>query len=166
MAKLSRWLTSDEQVTWRSLMLMTHLLDEALDRQLQRDARMPHAYYVILVALSEAPDRTMRMSDLANRLRYTQSRLTHAVASMERNEWVQRRSSPTDRRSQLVRLTTTGIHVLAAAAPGHVREVRSAVFDKLTAEQVGQLGEICGALLAGLDTSSQHLIRPADRPSA
>ncbi len=150
----TRWLTANEQQTWRALMLTMQLLDGRLDRQLQRDAQMPHAYYGILVGLSEAPDNTCRMSDLATRLRYSQSRLTHAVASMERNGWVERRRCPDDRRSQLVTLNAAGRDALATAAPGHVTEVRAAVFDRLSSTQVGQLREICDTLLADLDPSS------------
>jgi DNA-binding MarR family transcriptional regulator len=142
------WLTDDEQRTWRSFMLATQLIDEALDRQLQRDANMPHAYYGILVALSEAPEQTLRMTDLARHLRYSQSRMTHAIASMERSGWAKRRSCPTDGRSQLVGITPKGAEVLRDAAVGHVAEVRSVLFDRLSDEQVEQLGTICSALLA------------------
>lgn len=148
----TRWLSADEQRAWRSFMLATQLIDGTLDRQLQRDANMPHAYYGILVALSEAPDSTLRMSDLARHLRHSQSRMTHAISSMERSGWAKRTNCPTDGRSQLVSITPVGTAVLEQAAPGHVAEVRAAVFDKLTDEQVGQLGDICTTLLAGLDS--------------
>ncbi|MEO6125314.1 MAG: MarR family transcriptional regulator [Ilumatobacteraceae bacterium] len=148
MADSPRWLTDDEQRTWRSFMLATQLVDETLDRQLQRDANMPHAYYGVLVALSEAPDTTLRMSDLAHHLRFSQSRMTHAISSMERSGWAVRRKCPNDRRSQLVSITPTGSEVLRETAPGHVAEVRSVLFDKLSDEQVEQLRTICATLLA------------------
>ena len=112
---------------------------------------MPHAYYEILVGLSEAREQTRRMSDLARTLRYSQSRLTHAIISMERNGWVERRDCPTDRRGQLVTITTGGTAALANAAPGHVAAVRAAVFDLLSAEQVDQLYSICTTILDGFD---------------
>jgi DNA-binding MarR family transcriptional regulator len=146
-----RWLTDDEQAAWRAYLLTTQLVDEVLDRQLQRDAKMPHAYYAILVALSEATEHSVRMTDLARALRYSQSRMTHAVTSLERSGWVSRRSCPTDRRSQLVSITDDGLEALRTAAPGHVEAVRRAVFDQLTPEQVTQLGEICATILNGLD---------------
>ncbi|MCU1368552.1 MAG: MarR family transcriptional regulator [Ilumatobacteraceae bacterium] len=150
-----RWLDKDEQTAWRAYLLTTQLVDEALDRQLQRDAQMPHAYYGILVRLDEARQRpgegTLRMTDLARGLRYSQSRLTHAITSMEGSGWVERRDCPTDRRSQLVAITEQGVAALADAAPGHVAAVRSAVFDQLTAEQVTQLGEICTAIVRGFE---------------
>ncbi|GAA0957312.1 MarR family winged helix-turn-helix transcriptional regulator [Actinocorallia libanotica] len=146
-----RWLTPQEQAAWRAYLISNQLLDEALDRQLQHDAGMPHAYYWILVALSEAPEHTMRMSDLARRLRYSQSRLTHAVTSMERRGWVRRRRCPSDARSLLATLTPEGMRTLVDTAPGHVEEVRSRVFDRLSPEQVTQLKEICELILDGLD---------------
>lgn len=152
LAGTTPWLSEDEQRTWRSFILASRLIDETLDRQLQRDANMPHAYYGILVALSEAPGTTLRMSDLARHLRYSQSRMTHAISSMERSGWAKRTNCPTDRRSQLVSITPVGTKVLEETAPGHVAEVRTAVFDKLSDEQVVQLRNICTTLLAGLDS--------------
>ncbi len=151
MTKNDEWLSDDEQRAWRAYLLATQLIDEALARQLQNDANMPHAYYGTLVALSEAPNQTLRMSDLARHLRYSQSRLTHAVNSMERSGWTRRTECPTDRRGQLVSITPVGMAVIRDVAPGHVAEVRRVLFDKLTDEQVAQLQDICTALLPGLD---------------
>ncbi|MFC5995508.1 MarR family winged helix-turn-helix transcriptional regulator [Pseudonocardia hispaniensis] len=146
----TRWLDSDERRAWLSFLAMVSLLEAALDRQLQRDAGMPHAYYRILAMLSEVPDRTLRMSDLASITHSSQSRLSHAVARLERNGWVRRRPCPDDGRSTLAELTSVGYSVLAAAAPGHVHCVRENLFDVLTAEQIGQLHDICQAALARL----------------
>lgn len=140
-----------EQEAWRALMLMNHLLDEALDRQLQRDAGMPHAYYTVLVFLYEAEGRSLRMSDLASTLRYSPSRLAHAIASMERSGWVARSRSETDRRVQLVSLTAEGLALIRRVAPLQIAEVRSKVLSRLEPAQLGQLTAICAAILEGLD---------------
>jgi DNA-binding MarR family transcriptional regulator len=145
------WLSAEEQATWRAFLLTSQLLDEALDHQLQRDAGMPHAYYAILVTLSEAPAMTLRMSELSAVLRYSQSRMTHAVTSLERRGWIRREQYPDDRRGQLAVLTDAGRHALEAAAPGHVAEARRRVFDRLSEEQVTGLRDICETLLRGLD---------------
>jgi DNA-binding MarR family transcriptional regulator len=142
-----RWLTSDEQRTWRAFLGATQLLFDRLDRDLQRDAGMPHAYYEILVILSEAPGRTLRMSDLADRTRSSRSRLSHAVARLEERGWVRREDCPTDRRGSFAILTDEGFGVLAAAAPGHVDTVRRALFDRLSPEQVAELTRISQAVL-------------------
>jgi DNA-binding MarR family transcriptional regulator len=144
-------LDSDEQRTWRAYLAASRGILDALDRQLQRDARMPHAYYEILVRLSEAPNRAMRMSDLADATSSSRSRLSHAVARLEEAGWVRREDCATDRRGQLAVLTDDGFDVLAAAAPGHVEEVRSRLFDPLTPEQVRQLRAISEAVLNNLD---------------
>jgi DNA-binding MarR family transcriptional regulator len=149
----TRWLSDDEQATWRSFLAVQQLLDEALDRQLQRDAGLPHTYYAILVTLDEAEDGTLRMSELARRLRHSQSRMTHAVARLEHDGRVQRRPCPTDGRGQLATITAEGRRALAAAAPGHVAEVRARLFDRLSANQVTQLRRICQTLLEGLESS-------------
>ncbi|MDT7614645.1 MAG: hypothetical protein QOF00_2092 [Pseudonocardiales bacterium] len=145
-----RWLTPDELDAWLSYVAMSTLLESALDRQLQRDSGMPHAYYQILAMLSEVPGRTLRMSDLAAVTQSSQSRLSHAVSRLERNGWVQRMPCPDDRRSTLAHLTEAGFAALATAAPGHVRTVREHLFDRLTCEQVGQLRAILRAVLTGL----------------
>lgn len=148
----TRWLNDDEQATWRSYLLATQLLDEALDRQLQRDAALPHAYYAILVALSEAPDRTRRMTELAQLLRHSPSRTTHAVASLERSGLVERRRCPSDGRGQFAVLTPAGQRALELAAPGHVEEVRRLVFDRLSPAQQRALRDACTTLLTGLES--------------
>jgi DNA-binding MarR family transcriptional regulator len=146
----TRWLSEREQQIWRSFMSATIGLTDALARQLQRDAGMPHAYYEILVALSEAPDRTLRMSELAGIRGSSRSRLSHAIARLEETGWVRRRGCPTDKRGSYAILTEEGFAALAAAAPGHVTEVREKLFDQLTPEQVRQLGEISAAIQRGL----------------
>ena len=145
-----RWLTPDEMRAWLVYVATTSLLDGALDRQLQRESQMPMAYYLILAMLSDVPDRTLRMSDLAAITQSSQSRLSHAVNRLEHLGWVRRLPCPDDRRSTLARLTDKGFTALAEAAPGHVRAVRGLVFDRLSDEQVGQLREILGVVLAGL----------------
>lgn len=147
-----RWLSEREQDIWRSFLSATLGLTDALARQLQRDAAMPHAYYEILVALSEAPDRTLRMSELAGVRNSSRSRLSHAVARLEEAGWVRRRDCPTDKRGSFAMLTEAGYAALEAAAPGHVTEVRKRLFDQLTPEQVEQLGEISRAIQHGLGT--------------
>jgi len=138
----TQWLSDEEQAAWRALLGTWQLLAAELDRQLQRDAGMPHAYYGILVALSEHPEKRVRMSELAARLSYSQSRLSHAVAQMEKAGWVRRDPCPEDRRSTYAVLTDTGQAVTECAAPGHVRAVREFLFDQLTDAQVHQLREI------------------------
>ncbi len=144
-------------------MATVSLLEAALDRQLQRDAGMPHAYYQILAMLSEAPERTLRMSDLAAITQSSQSRLSHAVSRLERNGWVRRRPCPDDRRSTLAELTEAGFAALAAAAPGHVRSVRENLFDQLDPEQVGQLRDICQAALCRLAAAPEAVVMPGAR---
>lgn len=149
----TRWLTEREQEVWRSFMAAFLGLTDQLARQLQRDSGMPHAYYEILVSLSEAPDRTLRMSELAGVRGSSRSRLSHAVARLEEAGWVRRQDCPTDKRGSFAVLTDKGFAALEKAAPGHVNEVREQLFDKLTPEQVHQLGEISKAVLNGVDPS-------------
>lgn len=147
-----RWLNAAEQRAWRNYIEATSLLLDALDRQLQRDAGIPHGYFEILVRLSEAEQRTMRMSELADATRSSRSRLSHAVARLEERGWIEREDCETDRRGQLARLTDEGFAALEAAAPSHVEAVREHVIDRLTPAQIDQLAEIAGIVLAGLSS--------------
>ena len=145
-----KWLDDDEQAAWRSYLMTSQLLFEALDRQMQRDAGMPHAYYILLAMLSEQPDRALTMSQLARIVGYSPSRLSHAVARLEEQHWVRRTRHPGDRRTTILELTDEGMAVVEAAAPAHVAEVRRILFDALTREQVAALRSINDAALARL----------------
>ena len=144
----TRWLTDEEQRTWRSFLTASRMLWERIERQLQQGGGLPHAYYEILVRLSEAPDRTLRMSQLASTSLSSRCRLSHAVARMEEAGWVQRRPCPSDKRGQLASLTPSGMERLREAAPGHVEEVRCLLFDRLTPAQQASLREISDVLAA------------------
>ncbi|WP_369390290.1 MarR family winged helix-turn-helix transcriptional regulator [Streptomyces sp. CG1] len=146
----TRWLSPEEQRAWRAYMAATHLLEDAMDRQLQQDAGMPHLFYSVLANLSEAPDRRLRMTDLAEKLKITRSRLTYAVTRLERDGLVRRENCRWDKRSSIAVLTDEGMAVLERTAPGHVAVVRATLFDRLTPEQVGQLEEIFTGVARGL----------------
>ena len=144
----TRWLSADEQCTWRNFLTAWQWLLSSVDGQLQRDARIPLAYYEILVRLSEAPDRALRMTQLAAASASSKSRVSHAVARLEERGWVRRVDCPTDRRGQIAQLTDEGFAALSAAAPAHVEQVRRVLFDALSPEQLRQLAAISEAILA------------------
>jgi DNA-binding MarR family transcriptional regulator len=146
----TRWLNEEEQRVWRSYLTSCRLLFDRIERQLQQDAGLPHAYYEILVRLSEAPGRTMRMSQLATSAMSSRSRLSHAVARLEESGWVRRRPCPDDRRGALAELTDDGFARLKAVVPGHVEAVREAMFDALSPEQLRALHDISDTLVANL----------------
>lgn len=145
-----RWLDARQQRAWRSFLAASRLLHAQLDRELQRDSGMPHTYYEILVRLSEAPGRVLRMSELADVSESSRSRLSHAVTRLEEAGWVIRESCPTDRRGAFARLTEEGFAALADAAPSHVASVRRLLIDRLTDEQLEQLRVISDVVLGGL----------------
>ena len=151
---MTRWLDEDEQRTWRNFLATSELLYAALDRQLQRDAGIAHASYVVLAMLSEAPGRSLRMSDLAARANSSPSRLSHAVARLQERGWIRREPAPKDGRGTVAVLTDAGWDMLVATAPGHVAAVREHLFDRLTPDQVRCLGEVCAAVLDGLAPNS------------
>jgi DNA-binding MarR family transcriptional regulator len=151
MPKKTRWLSPEEQRTWRAFIEADRLLYDAIEGQLQHAAEMPHNYYEILVRLSEAPNRSLRMSDLAEACRSSKSRVSHSVARLAERGWVRRAECVSDRRGQEAHLTPKGFAALEEIAPGHVECVRSSLFDALTATQVKQLRAISEALLEHLE---------------
>lgn len=147
---MTRWLDEEQQQTWRAFLGAVEHLQAGLDAQLQADSAMPHAYYEILVRLSEAPERRLRMSVLADRSGSSRSRLSHAVAQLEARGWVRRERCPDDRRGQIAVLTPEGFAALAAAAPGHVEAVRELLVDRLTPQQLRALREISQAIMTNV----------------
>ncbi|WP_261958049.1 MarR family winged helix-turn-helix transcriptional regulator [Streptomyces nigrescens] len=137
-----RWLDDDEQEAWLALVSTGTRLPAALDRQLQRDAGISHFEYQVLAWLSMSPERTLRMSALANFVDGSLSRLSHTAKRLEKEGWIRRTPDPANGRYTLAVLTDQGWDKVAAAAPGHVAEVRRLVFDPLTKAQQKQLRQI------------------------
>lgn len=145
------WLSADQQEAWLKLAAITILLPAALDTQLQQNSGLTHFDYLVLAMLSDAPERTLRMSDLAARSNSSLSRLSHVVSKLERADWVRREPSPEDGRATNAIMTDAGWEKIVASAPDHVRTVRSLVFDALTEEEIAALARIGGKLIERLD---------------
>ncbi|MFJ4785326.1 MarR family winged helix-turn-helix transcriptional regulator [Streptomyces sp. NPDC088794] len=150
MSTTPRWLDAEERRAWLAYVEFSTLLNDYLNRQLRQEAGVPHTDYILLAHLSELPDRSLTMSELAERLRITRSRLTHAVNRLQEAGYVERRDDPANRRNQLAVLTEDGRRLLERAAPGHVEAVRRAVFDVLTRDQVRQFAEVGEAINSAL----------------
>lgn len=148
-----RWLTDAEQRAWRQLAAVLLKLPSELEAQLQRDAGMSHFEYWVLALLSEAPDRTLRLGQLASQANASLSRLSHVVSRLEKRAWVGRRPCPDDARATLAALTDLGWRELVAAAPGHVAAVRQLVFDGLERDEVEELARRCTAILDRIGTA-------------
>jgi DNA-binding MarR family transcriptional regulator len=157
------WLDDTEMRAWLGLVNVIHLLPLALDRQLQAESGISHGYYLVMAMLSEAPGRSLRMSALAAMTATSQSRLSHSVARLEARGWIERRPCADDGRGQVAVLTDAGFEVLAAAAPGHVAEVRRRVFDLLTREQVEAFADVAETLGNGL---AEQVCPTTSRPGA
>jgi DNA-binding MarR family transcriptional regulator len=146
-----RWLDDDERAAWLRLVAVAELLPAALDAQLRRDAGLTHFEYFVLAMLSEAPERTLRMTSLAQRTNATLPRLSHVVRRLEERGLVERFPCPEDGRATNARLTDQGWATVVGAAPGHVEAVRRLVLDPLSPTQVAQLRGIGDAMLSVLD---------------
>jgi DNA-binding MarR family transcriptional regulator len=127
------------------------LLPAVLDSQLRSQSGLTHFEYFVLAMLSEAPDRTLRMTALAHLTNATLPRLSHVVRRLEVRGLIDRSPCPEDGRATNARLTDAGWDAVVAAAPGHVDAVRRHVVDALTPEHLEQLRGITDALLIRLD---------------
>ncbi len=152
----TRWLTPEQERAWRSYIAASWLLEDAIDRQLQQEAGMPHLYYSVLAHLSDAPGHRMRMTDLAEATKITRSRLTYVVTRLEKDGTVRREGCAIDKRGSIAILTDAGMALLERAAPGHVETVRASVFDHLTPEQVGQLEAIFDRITEALQEDEER----------
>lgn len=132
----TEWLTSDQQRAWRAYLLGSTLLVERLDRDLREKHGLSLPEYEILVRLSEAPERSLRMAELADSVKNSRSRITHTVTRMERAGLVRRRQCASDGRGVYALLTETGQQKLVDAAPEHVASVRAALIDVVSPEDL------------------------------
>jgi DNA-binding MarR family transcriptional regulator len=146
-----RWLDDDQQKVWRTYVAMVRQLNEALERQLHRDSDLSLGDYVLLMRLSEAPDRRLRMSELAADTVSSRSRLSHAVQRLEHLGWVRRAACDQDRRGTFAELTDEGFAVLAAAAPGHATAVHDLMFEPLGIGGARTFGELLDRIRDHLD---------------
>jgi DNA-binding MarR family transcriptional regulator len=149
------WLDDRQLAAWVRLAAVLELLPGVLDTQLRRDAGLIHFEYMTLAMLSQAPDRTLRMTALAQQTHATLPRLSHVVRRLEDRGLVERFPCPQDARATNARLTPAGWNTVVGAAPGHVATVRRHVVDALTDEQIDQLAGIADAVLTTLTTPAQ-----------
>lgn len=147
------WLSDEQQQVWRAFLRLSRQLNERIERDMQQASKMPHAYYLILAMLSEAPERSLRMNQLADVLQASQSRVSHAVARLEESGWVRRVPAPGDRRGQIAILTDAGFDRLVEVAPSHAETVRSIMFDPLSPDQLADFGDICQTILTNMDAA-------------
>jgi DNA-binding MarR family transcriptional regulator len=155
-----QWLSSKERAVWVRLSAVLELLPATLDSQLRRDAGLTYFEYYLLAMLSEAPERTLRMTALAQRTNATLPRLSHVVRRLEDRGLVTRFPCLEDGRATNAQLTDAGWGVVVAAAPGHVATVHHHVVDALTPGQLQQLGDIADALLSRLDPQGRMTAVP------
>ncbi len=147
------WLSAEQQAAWRPFAGLLFRLPAALDAQLQRDSGLSHFEYMVLSALSEAPDRTLRMSALAAMASGSLSRLSHVVSRMEGRGWVRREPCPGDGRFINAVLTEEGWAKIVETAPGHVAAVRRLLIDVLAPEELHALGSISSQVLSGIESN-------------
>ena len=159
------WLTERERELWLRIVSLTMLLPGAVEAQLKRDAGLSLFDYHVLAMLSEAPNQTRLMSDLAFHTNASLSRLSHVVTRLEKHGWVRREACPSDGRATLVVLTEPGFEHLAAHAPDHVREVRRVVFGGLRPDDIDGLSEQLGRMLESVDPERRRIETGVTKPS-
>ena len=136
-----KWLNPREMKAWRSYIIASRRLLEALESDLDgHDLSMPD--YEVLAQLSDAPDRRMRMSELAEIAMLSKSRLSHRMKVMEKSGWVRREVCPEDKRGSFAVMTEKGWRAIVKAAPDHVASVRNRFVDNLTLKEQEELAKI------------------------
>jgi DNA-binding MarR family transcriptional regulator len=148
-----KWLTDVEVSSWLSVVRMMTWLPWSIDQQLRRDSNLGMVEYQVMARLSQSPERTLRMSLLADLANSSLSRLSHLVKRLEDRGFVRRELDPADGRFTNAILTDEGFRTLAEAAPAHVAHVRSLVIDVLSAEQLRRMGQAADRIMSRIDTS-------------
>jgi len=148
-----QWLTAAEVDSWLSLVRLMTWLPWSIDQQLRRDSGLAMVEYQVMARLSQSPERTMRMSSLADLANSSLSRLSHLVKRLEGRGFVRREPDLADGRFTNAILTAEGLQALTDAAPGHVAHVRSLVIDVLSPEQLRRLGLAADRIMSHIDTS-------------
>jgi DNA-binding MarR family transcriptional regulator len=148
-----KWLTAAEVDSWLSLVRLMTWLPWSIDQQLRHDSNLGMVEYQVLARLSNSPRRTLRMSQLADLVNSSLSRLSHLIKRLEERGLVRREPDPADGRFTNAILTEKGFQTLAEAAPGHVAHVRSLVIDVLSHEQLRRVGLAADRIMSRIDTS-------------
>jgi DNA-binding MarR family transcriptional regulator len=159
-AEAPRWLSAGELQAWLPIGGLLLKLPAALDAQMLRDSGLSHFEYLVLASLSEAPERTRRMSALAALANGSLSRLSHVVKRLEARGWIERRACPSDGRYTNAVLTDAGWEKVLASAPGHVEAVRSLILDVLSPEELEQFGDMARRILDRLDAADARTVFP------
>jgi len=144
----ANWLDPTEQVAWRGLLDIHAQLTAVLGRELLHESGLSIQDYAVLVSLSESPSERMRVLELARKLAWEKSRLSHHIARMVDRGLVRRERCRTDQRGAFVVLTAHGRRTIEAAAPGHVAAVRRWFVDLLTCDEIATLAVIAGKVAA------------------
>ena len=165
-ATTPKWLTPAQLEAWQALTLMLARLPTALEAQLQRDSRLSYIEYYALAALSERPDRTMRMSELAVLTNAELSRLSHLITRLQKRGFVRREPDSNDGRYTNAVLTDAGYDVVVAAAPGHVAAVRELVIDALDETALKALQNSAERIVARIDDPHHTFSRDAPADSS
>ena len=149
------WLTPSELASWLSVVRLITRLPWAIDGQLQRDADLSMIEYMAMAMLSEAPEWTMRMSELAERTSSSLSRLSHLVKRLESRGYVRREPDPADGRFTNAILLPPGMAKMESAAASHVAYVRRLVIDNLSPERLRRLGQDAERIVQRIDSPAR-----------
>jgi DNA-binding MarR family transcriptional regulator len=141
---VTKWLTPVELDAWRSFLRAHAKVTRVLDAELTAECGLPLGSYEVLLHLNDAPEKSLRMTELADRVLLSRSGLTRLVDRMEREGLIRRASCPSDLRGTLAVLTDEGYERLRAAAPTHLRGVREHMVDQLTPDEVQVLATALG----------------------
>ncbi len=154
-------LSGAEAETWASFYAMRRRLDRALDLQLQRDSGLSASEYEVLQAVSLAPDRQLRIKEIAGAIGWEKSRVSHLVTRMEKRGFVSRTECPSDARGSWIGLTASGRRSILGAMRGHSEAIRRYFFDVLTAEDATVIEALSGRVVEAIGCGHDEDVDPA-----
>ena len=159
-AKQAGSLSGDQVELWRSFYAMRRKLDRALDLQLQRESGVSASEYEILLSLNEAPQRRLRIKDIAGTIGWEKSRVSHLVTRMERRGLLNRADCEVDGRGSWIGLTTVGRRTIIGATRGHTDAIRRYFFDVLTPQEIAAIAELSPRVIDAIGCASEEDAAP------
>lgn len=159
-------LSPQEEDLWRELVRLIIVMPRVMDEHLQREAGLSLTNYVVLMRLSEAPDRRLRMSDLAGQAELSPSRMSRIVQSLQAEGLVDRVGSAADGRSSQAVLTDVGLHRLQQAWPIHLASVRTLVLDQLDPAHLTEIGAVVRRIAEAAGLAGADRTCPSGPPAA
>ncbi len=154
--RIARGLPTMEQMRiWRGYVETAEILHSRLGKQFQSESGISSSDYAIMVTLSEEAGWRLRPSELANRIEWDRSRLSHHLKRMEKRGLIRYETCPTDSRGSFIVLTDDGFKDFRRSSIPHLQFVKELFIDALNDDELAHVDAVTSTLRAHLGLASR-----------